>query len=423
MEENIKNKHITVVGLGYVGLPLASLIAYKGLNVRGYDIDSRKLEAIRQKKVEVKDSFVSTIFNQVNFEVDTVLKSSDIYIICVPTPVDEKNHPDLTPLVGAVNAVAKVLQDDQLVVIESTVYPGMSEETVEPILNKTGKRYMLAHCPERINPGDTRWNVNNIPRVVGGLDERSTQMAREFYSSIVDANVMPLSNIRNAEATKILENIFRDVNTALVNEMAQSFYRMGIDIKEVLDAASTKPFSFLPHYPGVGVGGHCIAVDPYYMIEKGRVAGFDHDLLRLARRINSNMPIYTVNLLQNTFNSLGLSIKGRTVGVYGLSYKPEVSDTRESPSYEVIKRLKNLKEADVLVYDPYVPEQSTVSTADELLARSDAIIICTAHNEIKNIDYTSFKAGNLKVVLDGRNCLDKQKIEGLGLVYKGIGRG
>ena len=218
----------------------------------------------------------------------------------------------------------------------------------------------------------------------------------------------------------MLENIFRDVNIALINEMAQAFYRMDIDVVEVIQAASTKPFAFMPHWPGVGVGGHCIAVDPYYMIEKGRQAGFDHEFLKLARKINSNMPIYTVNLLQNALNQLGMPTQGVKVGVYGLSYKANIGDVRESPSFDVIKKLKTEKKAAVKAFDPYILSDSDVKSLDELIEWADALLVCTAHNEI--VEYPIQKLAKLKLVVDGRNCLNPESIKSLGVKYKGIGR-
>ena len=415
-------KIVTVIGLGYVGLPLTKLLSSKGYSVKGYDINSQRLEKIRSKDIIIDDTYAQGKFNSSNLDISDELKSSDIYVVCVPTPVDSNNKPNLYPIISAVNKISEVLKDDQLIIIESTVYPGLCEEVVYPILNKTGKRFFLSHCPERINPGDKKWNVSNISRVVGGFDAESLKRTADFYRSVLNADVFEVSSIRNAEATKILENIFRDVNLALVNEMSQSFYRMDIDIKEVIDAAATKPFSFMPHFPGVGVGGHCIAVDPYYMIEKGRAAGFDHELLRTSRKINSNMPIYTVYLIQNVFNSLELPLKNRNIGVYGLAYKPNVSDTRESPSFEIIKRLKELKEAKVHIYDPHVPEFSTEKSMDDFLKKSEAIIICTAHDEIVNLKSSEFKKHKVDVVIDGRNCRNKKEIVDLGIVYKGIGR-
>jgi nucleotide sugar dehydrogenase len=339
----------------------------------------------------------------------------------VPTPIDEKNYPDLSPLCKAAESIAKVLDDNQLVVIESTIYPGTCEEIIKPILDKAGKKYYLAHCPERINPGDKNWTLANTQRVVGGIDKESVDMAAEIYQSLIDAKIYKGASIRAVEAVKILENTFRDINIAFVNEMAQSFYRMGIDVKEVIDLASTKPFAFIPHYPGVGVGGHCIAVDPYYMIEKGRASGFDHEFLKLARKINSNMPLYTVYLTQNMLNKLNLSVKGTKIGIYGLAYKPNVKDDRESPSYSVIRKLQE-READLIIYDPFLPNKSTVKSLEEFLDASNAIIIATSHKEIISVDYSLFKKYAIKLIIDGRNCLDKDKIKKLGILYRGIGR-
>jgi UDP-N-acetyl-D-glucosamine dehydrogenase len=296
----------------------------------------------------------------------------------------------------------------------------MCEDLIVPYMMAANKNYHLAHCPERINPGDPKWHVGNIPRVVGGIDEDSAALAHSFYVSLIDANVTKLLSIRSAEASKMLENIFRDVNIALMNEMAQAFFRMDIDIVEVIQAATTKPFAFMPHWPGVGVGGHCIAVDPYYMIEKGRQAGFDHEFLKLARKINSNMPIYTVNLLQNALNQLEMPVKGVKVGVYGLSYKPNLGDIRESPSVEVIKKLKTEKKAIVKAFDPYILLKSEVGSLDELIEWADVLLVCTAHDEI--INYPIKKLVKIKLIVDGRNCLDFENIKKLGVNYKGIGR-
>ena len=264
------------------------------------------------------------------FKISKKIPPSDIFVICVPTPIDDRNLPDISLMIDVIKKINLVSKKKNLVIIESTIYPGMSKDIIYPLLKKN-KDILLAHCPERLNPGDKKWAINNTPRVLGGLNSKSFRLAFDFYSKIIGTkNITKASSLQTAEATKILENIFRDVNIALVNEMAQAFYRMKIDTKEVINAASTKPFAFMPHWPGIGVGGHCIAVDPYYMIEKGRIAGFDHEFLKIARKINSNMHIYTVNILQNTLNSLGKSLKKTKIGLYGLAYKPNIDDTRES---------------------------------------------------------------------------------------------
>jgi UDP-N-acetyl-D-glucosamine dehydrogenase len=413
------DQRVSVIGLGYVGLPLALLCARRGFRALGVDISVERVNAIRDRLVTIDDVYAAPLLNETTLQVSGQLTSSDIYVVCVPTPVDERNEPDLKPVMDALAMINEVCRDGDLVVIESTIYPGMCEEVILPALLRSGRQVELAHCPERINPGDRKWSVNNIPRVVGGGTPEATRRAYAFYSQLIEADVVQLESIKSAEATKILENTFRDVNIALVNEMAQAFYRMGINTPEVIRAATSKPFGFMPHWPGVGVGGHCIAVDPYYMIEKGRQAGFDHEFLKLARKINSNMPIYTVQLVQNSLNALGMAVKGTRVGVYGLSYKANVGDTRESPSYEVIRRLKGDKLADVKAFDPYLPQSSDFGSLDEMLRNVDVVIVCTAHDEISCVDFEHYR--NLALIVDGRNCLDRNRIVAAGIMYRGIG--
>jgi nucleotide sugar dehydrogenase len=410
---------VSIVGLGYVGLPLALLAAENGYRTCGVDLSEKRLKDISEKRVTIDDVCASKLLadNQIMLSIDCT--PSDIFIICVPTPVNEKNEPNLDPVVQACEMISKVACDGNLVIIESTIYPGMCEEIILPIFKKHNKNILLAHCPERINPGDKYWSVENIPRVIGGINSESCDAAFQFYKSIIKAEILLLAEIKTAEATKILENIFRDVNIALVNEMSQAFYRMGIDAPEVIAAASTKPFGFMPHWPGIGVGGHCIAVDPYYMIEKGRQAGFDHEFLKLARKINSSMPIYTTNLIQNSLNSLGRSVKDAKIGIYGLSYKPDVADIRESPSFEVIRRLQQDKYAKVCFFDPQLIDKSSFSSIEEFLRWSEVLVVCTAHTEIKDINYDLFE--NLLLIVDGRNCLQKNKIKEMGIMYRGIG--
>lgn len=408
--------NISVIGLGYVGLPLALVAAQKGLNVTGVDKNKSVIASIAERKPRVNDRIVKELISSVDLALSESVTSSDAYIVCVPTPVNLQRDPDLKYVVAALQDIAAVLSDDQIVIIESTINPGVCEEVAKPILDQTGKRYYLAHCPERINPGDATWTVRSIPRVVGGIDEESARRARELYEQVIDAPIEVLSQIRAAEATKILENTFRDVNIAFVNEMAMSFHRLGIDISEVIRAASTKPFGFLPHYPGVGVGGHCIAVDPYYMINRGKEVGFSHDFLIAARRINSGMPGFVVSLLQDMLNDRGMAVKGTVIALLGVSYKPNVSDNRESPFYDVY-RLLDAKGAQLVVWDPYIAEQSTVESLQDALSRSHVAFIITAHDEFLAPEL--FR-GQL-VVVDGRNCLDRREILKLGVSYCGVG--
>jgi len=425
-------KTITIVGLGYVGLPLACLCAENGYKVYGLDVDINKIELINNGESPIKDEYVieklSSLKNKINATIDAgkCIPNSDIIIVCVPTPIDKNNVPDLTALMESVSKISKFIKKDRLLIIESTIYPGTIEEVVLPILKNEGfdaykNDILVAHCPERIDPGNKKWTIKNLPRVVGGITKEATKKAAEFYRSVIEAYILELSNVKVAEATKIMENTFRDVNIAFVNEMAQSFDKAGIDVVEVIKGASTKPFAFMPHYPGAGVGGHCIPVDPYYLIEKAKQIGFNHKFLSLAREINNNMPHYTTELLENELKKLKKSIKDAKVGILGLAYKANVDDIRESPAFEIMNILKT-KDANVFVFDPYVKSGSNVKDLDELLNKSDYIILVTDHNEFKNMDLNKLKKYRVLVVIDGRNCLDKEKIKSMGISYHGIGR-
>ena len=297
-------KTVCVIGLGYVGLPLAVRSSERGYRVLGLEMDAKKVELINQGKSPIEEKFLEENLQKFKVEASTdekIISEADIVLICVPTPVDKNYFPDLGPVIGATKLAVKNLKKGALVVLESTVNPGVSEEVVRPLFEeagfKVGEDVFIAHCPERINPGDPKWNVTNIPRVVGSFDEQGLKLAKEFYESIVDATIRPMKSIREAEAVKIVENSFRDINIAFVNELAKSFDRLDIDVKDVILGASTKPFAFMAHFPSCGVGGHCIPVDPYYLIEHAKKkSGFEHKFLSLAREINNSMPSYTVEL-------------------------------------------------------------------------------------------------------------------------------
>src|SRR3989338_6120545 len=345
-------KHVTIVGLGYVGLPVACLCAEKGHHVNGLDTEKEKVDLINQSTSPIEDHYVTeklkTLKGKIHATTDasTCVPDSDTIIICVPTPVDRNNAPDLRALMESVSAVSKFIRQGTLLIVESTIYPGTIEEVVLPILKKQKldayrNDVLVAHCPERIDPGNRKWTIENLPRVIGGITKESAKKAAEFYRSIISAEVVELSSVKAAEATKIMENTFRDVNIAFVNEMARSFDKAGIDVVEVIKGASTKPFAFMPHYPGAGVGGHCISVDPYYIIEKARRLGFEHKFLILARQINNSMPHYTIGLLEEQLAKSKKTFKNTKIGVLGLAYKANVDDTRESPAHEVLNVLKS----------------------------------------------------------------------------------
>jgi len=419
---------ITIVGLGYVGLPLACLCAANKFEVYGTDIDKNKISLLEKGVCPIKDENMEKTFKKVKGKikvtanVEDAISKSDIVIICVPTPVDKNHIPDLTALKSAITSASNSLKKDALIIIESTIFPGTTEEIILPILKKSNvSNFYLAHCPERLDPGNKDFTIERIPRVVGGINKESSKIAYEFYKNIINAPIVELSSVKAAEATKIMENTFRDVNIAFINEMAKSFDKAGIDILEVIKGASTKPFAFMPHYPGAGVGGHCIPIDPYYLIDKAKKIGFNHEFLSLAREINNNMPHYTVELLENQLKKLNKSIKNAKVGILGLAYKADIDDIRESPALKIIEILKK-KNAETFVFDPYLRKKSNVEDVENLLKKSDYVIIVTYHKEFKDMDLKKFKKNNIKIVIDGRNCLDKEKIKAMGILYHGIGR-
>ncbi len=424
---NKTKQSICIIGLGYVGLPLAVQSALKGYTVYGLENDMQKNELINAGKSPIKEAFLEINLPKVKIIATndpSVIKKSDVVIMCVPTPIDEMYMPDLELVRIATKTITENFNPGQLVVIESTINPGVCEEVIEPIFAKAGyvvgKDYELAHCPERIDPGNEKWNVTNLPRVVGSFTESGLSIAQKFYETIIDAEIKPMKSIREAEAVKIMENSFRDVNIAFVNELAKSFDRLGIDIVDVIKGASSK-FSFMPHWPSCGVGGHCIPVDPYYLIERAKASGFDHEFLKIARKINNSMPEYTVELMQDALNKVKLPLNGTIVGLLGISYKANIADLRESPSLQIIKHLEK-HGANVITFDPHTPTHSTEKSLDEILKKSTAIIIATDHKEFKDIDPVIFKEHQIQVIIDGKNCLDKLEIEKNGILYKGIGR-
>jgi len=429
MSNNKQDKTVAIVGLGYVGLPLALLASKKGHRVIGIDIDQRKVDSIKQKKSPFVDEEVQSQLQDTTMEVYSdfeKVSEASIVVICVPTPVFENRMPDYGPVRGAVTSIAPHIKKGQLIILESTVNPGVCDEIVVPLLEeksglKAGQDFMVAHCPERINPGDKKWNVSNISRVVGGLNVESLKVALEFYESVISAPIKPMGSLKEAEAVKVVENSFRNINIAFVNELAQSFEKLGIDVVNVIEGASTKPFAFMPHYPGCGIGGHCIPVDPYYLIEYAKEHGFEHSLLKLACHTNEHMPDYTAELVERGLKEKGENIQGAKVAVLGLAYKAGIGDDRESPSYEIIKALKK-RGAEVIAYDPYVPEKSDVKRIEDALEHVSAVVVATDHALFRNLRGYSLAKNGLKVVVDGRNCLNKEEIKQAGLYYTGIGR-
>lgn len=423
------SKSVAIVGLGYVGLPLAMRCAEREYKVYGLDLDERKINLIKKGQSPFKEEFIEerkSLLSKIEATTDpAILKKADIVVVCVPTPVDEKFFPILTPLISATDLIVKNRKAGQLIMIESTINPGICDEVIMPILTraglKEGKDFFLGHCPERIDPGNKKWNVTNIPRVLGASSPKGLKLAKDFYESIIDAPIKLMESIKEAEACKVVENSFRDINIAFVNELAKSFDKLGIDVKNVINGAATKPFAFMAHYPGRGVGGHCIPVDPYYLIEKAKEVGFDHKFLRAAREINNSMPVHTVEIMQDALNEVGLAMKDTAIGVMGLSYKANVDDLRESPAVKIISELKK-KKAKVIRFDPFIKSMSDASNLATFLKKCQAIILVTNHGEFVNLDLSLLKKNGIRAVVDGMNCWDKEKIKKLGIKYRGIGR-
>ncbi len=425
----MSNKKLAVIGLGYVGLPLALLAVKKGYHVVGIDLNHAKVNSINHGESPFTDEKISEDLKNHKIYATTdfrELNDIKIMVICVPTPVYEDYMPNLEPVERAASTLGKFLKKGDLVILESTVNPGVTETFVLPILEKAsglkgGVDFHLSHCPERINPGDSNWDVENIPRVVGSLDEKGLLKTVKFYRNLINGEVRPMTSLKEAEAVKVVENTFRDVNIAFVNELAMSFSKLDIDVVNVIQGASTKPFAFLPHFPGCGVGGHCIPVDPYYLIEYAKQKGFQHNFLALARRINNQMPMFTVQRLIAGLEEEKINILNSNIAVLGLAYKADIGDYRESPALKMIEFLDGFG-AIVRTYDPYVLDKSTHKNLEDVLTGVQAVIIATAHSEFKAITPEYIKTKGIKVLVDGRNALDKGNFVEVGINYKGIGR-
>jgi UDP-N-acetyl-D-glucosamine dehydrogenase len=383
---------IGIVGLGYVGLPLALAFAEAGHEVVGLDTDPRKVEGLnggRSHIEDVPDSALAPLGERLRATGNQAdLASCEAIVICVPTPLTGSREPDLTYLLDSATALSGVLQPEQLVVLESTTYPGTTRERLLPILEESGMKagtdFHLAFSPERIDPGRTDFTVKTTPKLVGGFTPACAERARELYSLICD-EVVVLSSPEAAELSKLLENIFRSVNIALVNELAQLCDRLEIDVWEVVDAAATKPFGFMRFEPGPGMGGHCLPVDPFYLAFKAREHDFYPEFIELAGKINQTQPAFCVERIERALNDVGKPVKGSRILLLGVSYKAGVGDTRESPALKIARRLME-RGGDVSYHDPHVPElpELRLKSVDlkESLSSCDVTAIVTAHPEL-----------------------------------------
>ncbi len=415
----------SIVGLGYVGLPLACECADEGLETKGIDVDEEKLEKIKNGVCPVEDEVTERKFKDLYQEIEASkdysnVSDSDVIVVTVPTPVSDSKEPNYDYVESAMESISENISEGTVVILESTVAPGTSNKVVRPILEQSGyevgEDIYLAYCPERIDPGNEEWTIKNIPRVLGAYSEEGLEKAEEFYSKALEAEINTVADLKSAEASKVVENSFRDINIAFVNELAKSFDSMGIDTKEVIEAASSKPFGFMPHWPGCGVGGHCIPVDPYYLIDQAETSGFQHEFMELAREINNSMPEYTVEKLQDGLNKHGKPVNGTKIALLGLAYKGGVGDTRESPALEIRKMLEE-KQAEINTFDPYVPEDSTLESIEEAVEWAECVVIATEHEEFKEIEKLGTE--NLALIIDGKNILDRELIE---TDYLGVGR-
>lgn len=462
---NLSDRKVAVIGLGYVGLPLAALCAKKGHPVVGLDAKEEIVASLEQGKSHIRDDVVEKLLADVltsgNFLVSTdagIIDDCSIYLICVPTPVDANNDPDLGPLESACRSVAAQLKKGDLVVVESTVFPGTCEQEVAPLLEEisgmdASEDFFLAHCPERINPGDPFWTSENIPRVVGATSDVGVDLAAEFYASILGGDIfdvreikqslypkfrktggglhvsqVPLGSvtkmhsIRDAEAVKAMENTVRDVNIAFVNELAKISDALDLDVVDIIDGMATKPFGKGPFYPGVGVGGHCIAVDPEWLKAASKKAGYMPEMIQLARMTNNSMPAYTVSVLQDLLNQRGYPINGTRIALLGVAYKRNVDDARESPFFELHKLLLS-KGALLKVFDSWFRSENTVDSLERALEQVKAVVIVTEHSDILRVlQSMNFSEMGIEVIVDGRNCLNRDMMQTQNILYRGIGR-
>jgi UDP-N-acetyl-D-glucosamine dehydrogenase len=411
-----RRARVGVIGLGYVGLPLLAELARAGFHATGIDVDATKVERIGRGVSyvgDVSDDAIRSALDARRLCATTdfaALSDLDTINICVPTPLRKTKDPDLSYIVAAVEQVAKHLRAGQLVVLESTTYPGTTEEVVQPMLEAGGLRagtdFFLAFSPERVDPGNARWNTRTIPKVVGGVDAMSTAVACALYRHVVDT-VVPVSTSRVAEMVKLLENTFRAVNIGLVNELALMCRELNVDVWEVIDAAKTKPFGFMAFYPGPGLGGHCIPIDPFYLSWKARQSGFESRFIELAGHINAAMPRYVIERTVDALNSAGRPLKESRVHLFGMAYKADVSDSRESPALDVAQLLR--KSGAVVSYsDPYVPAvdhagltMRAVSPDDALSGGIDCAVIMTAHAAFDYADLVR----RAPLIVDTRNAL------------------
>ncbi len=419
-----RTARIGVIGMGYVGLPLAVEFAHSGFRATGFEVDTRKADSINNGNsyiIDVPSEQVAALVKADRLQATTdfaALAKQDIIIICVPTPLRKTKEPDVSYILAAAEKIQETLHPGQLIILESTTYPGTTDEVLRPMFDEKGfsldKDYFLAFSPERVDPGNPSFQTKNIPKVVGGVTEDSADVAAAAYGAVVN-NVHRVASARAAEMAKLLENTFRAVNIGMVNELSQLCYTLGIDTWEVIEAAATKPFGFMAFYPGPGIGGHCIPLDPHYLSWKARMHGFEARFISLAEEVNSTMPNHVVELVQTGLNKHRKAVNGSNVVVLGVAYKRDIDDMRESPALGIIEKLEKLG-AHVSFHDPHVNEiilengerQMGVPLTEALITEADCVVIITDH---RAVDYR-WVAERAKLLVDTRNATrDLKKTE------------
>ncbi len=436
--EKIRSKeaNICIVGAGYVGLPNAILFADKGFEVTALDVCKEVVNAINHGKSHIREKIIIQGLEKAHkngLKAELVenaaqaLENADVIVVSVPTPSKEK-EPDLTHLKQATENISKYLNKEKIIIIESTVSPTNCRKVVKPILEKTGKKcgkdFYLAHCHERVNPGDVNHTIELVPRVVGGIDEKSSVIAEEVYKQVLDAQVIRVSNADTAELIKLVENTQRDINIAFVNEVALLCEKIGVNSKEVIDGASTK-WNFYRVFPGPGVGGHCLPNNSYYLAKIGQTVSIPTELALKAREINDSMPVHVVELIKEAYYEANLDIKNSKIALLGIAYKSNIDDTRQSPSIEVVKQLQKIN-ANFSIHDPFVNSKKMkeihklVFTELNKALESDCVVFLCGHDEYRNVNLGKIKA---KIIIDAVGLFSKEQLTASGKVHKKLGIG
>ena len=445
-----KNIHVCVIGVGTIGLPLATFLAKSGFSVKGLDINEQRVDEINSGNITYEyQNDLKILVNEKKIvattSVSDALEDVEIIFICVPTPLNENNEIDISNLTEVAERIKDYVKPGMFLIFESSVAIGTTAKIASRIENLTNLKFGvdlgLAYCPERYNPTpmkktqhDKQFNsmargitfsLDKISRIVGGIDKKSTELAKTIYSQFITAGVTGVSSIETAEATKLVENIFRDVNIALVNEFAKIFPKFNLDIFEIINSAKTKPFAFMPHYPGAGVGGECIPVDTWYLISQAEKLGVKSELMKIARQVNDSMPNYMVQILESELKKTNKKINLSKIAILGLCYKKNIPDIRLSPALEIISILKE-KKADVVVCDPVfdnIKSPVELVSLNDVFKETDAILLVTDHDVFSSINFSNIKKQiRTPLIIDGRNFFSRTQLEKLGFTYRAIGK-